>query len=187
MTGVLPDRPRRRCLEGIALLLLVLGAWLAPSPSQAQFVLYHASHGDWTVTCARELTTARISCTFTAPPPKIDLRGGAMITIDDSAGGSPALSFRLPGAVDPTRPVLALIDAGAPMLATANRFGEGGWQGPTARAMIETMRRGHRLSLVWSVAGDSSPRTVDVALGAFAAGLDDYRRQLAFFGVTGAR
>lgn len=189
MTGVFPDRPWRRCLQGIALLLLlfVLGARLDPGPAQAQFVLYHASHGDWSVTCARDLTPARVFCTLTAPPPKIDLKGGAQIAVDDTAHGSPTLSFRLPGAVDPTRPVLALIDAAAPVLAAANRFGEGGWQGPAAQALIDAMRRGHRLSLVWSVEGDSSRRTVDVSLSAFAAGLDDYRRQLAFFGIAGAR
>jgi len=184
---VFPDRPRRRCLQGIALLFLIFATRLAPGDAQAQFVLYHASHGDWTVTCARDLTTARIACTLTAPPPKIDLKGGAQIAVDDTAQGSPTLSFRLPGAVDPTRPVLALIDAAAPVLGTANRFGEGGWQGPAAQALIDAMRRGHRLSLVWSVAGDSSPRTVDVSLSAFAAGLDDYRRQRAFFGIAGAR
>jgi invasion protein IalB len=187
MTGALPDRPRRRCLEGIALLVLVFGTRLVPDPARAQYVLYHASHGDWTVTCARDLTTTRVFCTLTAPPPKLDLKGGVLIAIDDRIQGSPALTFRLPGAVDPTRPVLALIDTAAPVLAKANRFGEGGWKGPAAQALIDAMRRGHRLSLVWSVAGDASPHTVDISLGAFAAGLDDYRQKLAAFGIADAR
>jgi len=186
MTGVLSDYPRRRCLQGVALFLLVLGARLAPDHVQAQFVLYHSNHGDWAVTCARDLVTARVSCTLTAPPPKLDHAGGAMMAIDDSAGDSPVLSFRLPGAVDPTRPVLALIDVGAPVLATANRFGEGGWRGAAAEALIAAMQRGTRLSLVWTVAGDPRPRTVDIALGSFAAGLTDYRRKLAAFGIAGA-
>lgn len=185
MTGFPRDRRRRR--RYAFAVLGVLWALLAPDGAEAQFVLYHVVHGDWTVTCARDMTTARVACTLTAPPPTLGLRRPtATIAVEDNAGG-PVLRFHVLGSVDANRPVLALVDSQAPVAAEPNRFGEGGWQGAEARALIDAMGRGHRLSLVWTAAAEPAVRTADFALGGFAAGLDDYRRQRAAFGVAGSR
>lgn len=173
---------RPRSPTGVLFLLLVLVAALGAGRAQAQYVLYHATHGDWTVTCARNMTSGQVSCTLTAPPPKASLEGpGARIGVEDGGGEQTRLSFRVFEIIDPARPVLLLIDTAAPVAADANVYGEGGWQGADARSLIDAMQKGRRLSLAWAAKDDPSPRSTDIELTGFAAALEDYRKRLAAF------
>lgn len=168
------------------LLLVLLTASLAATPADAQFVVYHATLGDWTTTCDRDQVSSRVTCTMSAPPPRMDLEhSGATIVIDESAGAGPSVWFRVRGAIDASKPVLALIDANAPVDGVANRFGEGGWRGAAALALIEAMRQGARMTLVWSVESGPDRRAAQFNLADFPAALADYRRKLAEFGIAG--
>lgn len=176
---------RRSRLSHIGISVLAVVALFASRPAGAQYVLYHAVHGDWAVTCARELLTPQVSCTLVSPPPS--LGPTATISIGEGKNAPPSLTFRLPPGIDPGRPVLALIDTRAPAIAESNRYGEGGWQGSEAASLIETLRLGNRLSLAWMVEGDIQPHTVDFALGSFDAALADYRQRLGGFGLAVSR
>ncbi len=159
---------------------------LSAMPAAAQFVIYHSTHGDWTATCARDQLSSRVTCTMSAPPPRMNLeQSGATLIIDESAGAAPSIGFRVQGAVDVSKPVLALIDASTPVEGTANRFGEGGWRGAAALSLIEAMRQGARLTLVWSIDSDADRRAAQFNLSEFPAALADYRRKLVEFGIGG--
>jgi hypothetical protein len=158
----------------------------ATTPAAAQFVIYHSTHGDWNTTCARDQLSSRVTCTMSAPPPRIDLQqSGATIVIDESAGAGPSISIRVRGDIDASKPVLALIDSNPPVEGGTNRFGEGGWRGATALFLIEAMSRGGRMTLVWSVESDSNRRAAQFNLDDFPAALANYRRKLAEFGIAG--
>lgn len=188
MTGHTPDQPRRPRFERAVLPLAVIVALMAATRADAQFILYHSTYGDWAVTCSRDPPTARVSCILAAPLPKATIeRPRATVAIDESAGAGPMLSFRVLEDIDSNRPVLLLVGTAAPVTAEVNRFGEGRWQGAPARSLIDAMRRGQRLSLVWRTESSRAPRTADFALGAFDAALEDYRRRLAAFGIAAAR
>lgn len=175
---------RKYC--AVCLLLVLFAAPLSAGPARAQFVVYHSTHGDWTVTCSRDQLTARATCSLAAPPPSMDRESpGATISIDESAGAGPSVFFRVRGDFDANRPVLALIDTGPPVTGAANRFGEGGWRGVPALSLIEAMRRGARFTIVWSVEDDPKPRTAQFTLGEFESALADYRQKLAEFGISG--
>jgi invasion protein IalB len=165
------------------LLLAIL--WV--SPATAQFVDYYSVHGDWTVTCARDMLTNRAACTFGAPTQRLGQAPAATVTVTAPAGSPPVVGFRLPGVVDAAKTVGATVDSGSTVAAKANRYGEGRWDGVAAAGLIESMRVGDQLALTWWPEGETAPRTAIFGLLGFGAALEDYRRRLAATGAAPSR
>ena len=165
----------------VAALIAVLPfAWPSAARAQSQYVLYYADYGDWSVTCSRDMLSAQVACLLSAPPPALTSAGEeARITVSAAQVNAPEIAFRLSGAVDPSKPVLGMVDSGSPVVTLSTRFGEGAWMGDEAAKLIDAMLKGRRLNLAWSVELDSNPRTASLSLVEFAAALEDYHLRLA--------
>lgn len=168
-----------------ALIATLVLAGPSAALAQSQYVLYYADYGDWSVTCSRDMLSAEIACLLSAPPPALTSAGqAARIMVSAAGANAPQIAFRLPGAVDPSKPVLGMIDNGSPAVTQSTRFGEGGWKGDEAAKLIDAMQKGRRFNLAWSIELDSNPRTASLSLAEFAAALEDYRLRLADYRIS---
>ncbi len=171
---------RRRPVIAAAALAAVLGAWAPASHAAAPvgYVYYFRSFNDWTVICGRDDSTRRDNCTLTAPPP--EMHGAeSQIEIGEGGAGDIAVTVRVRNTLMPDAPFYLRVDAKPPHQVMPNRFGEGGWSGTEAQAIVDELKSGQRVVVRWFVGPPPSPRDEFLSLNGFDDALADLGGKIA--------
>jgi hypothetical protein len=166
-------------------LLFALLALALPRAASAQYVFYHAAHGDWTVTCTKDMVSGQTGCSMSAPPPAMASAPALRLTLTPPPEEAPAVAFEVSGAADPTRPVRASVDSSSFIEARPDRAGAGGWTGPQAEALLNAMQKGEKLTLSWWAEAEGDVEVATINLAGLKEAIADYRQKRAAYG--GAR
>jgi hypothetical protein len=169
-----------RCLILVSLTITL------PRLASAQYVFYHAAHGDWTVTCTKDMVSGQTGCRLGAPPPTMASTSPVLrLTLTPPPEEAPAVAFEVSGAADPGRPVRASVDTTSFIEAKPDRAGAGGWTGAQAEALLNAMQKGEKLTLSWWAEAGADVEVATINLAGLKEAIADYRQKRAAYG--GAR
>lgn len=170
---------RRPGIAAVALAAVIgLSAPSSLAAAPVGYVYYFRSFGDWTVICGRDDSAHRDNCTLTAPTP--EMHGAeSQIEIGEGGAGDVAVTVRVRNTLMPEAPFYLRVDAKPPHQTTPNRFGEGGWSGKEAQAIVDELKTGQRVVVRWFVGPPPSPRDEFLSLNGFGDALSDLGGKIA--------
>lgn len=145
-------------------------------PARADFILFHNSVGDWSVTCWRTLLGEKKSCRLRAPRAALGVAFAPnVIEVREWASGRFQVIITVRDRVMPGLPLTLRIDRLALHETTIRADGKAWWSDDAAAKIILEMQAGRRIIYRVQTRPDGMPRDMRVSLVPFKRAFEIYR------------
>lgn len=168
--------PLLRKRLGFAILPALALALALTGPARAQFILFHNTVGDWSVTCWRALVGEERSCRVSAPRAALGAQFAPnVIEVREWSSGRFQVIVSVRDRVTPGLPLTLRVDGLALHETTIRADGLAWWSDEEAAQIILEMQAGRQVVYRVQTLPDGMPRDMRVSLVPFKRAFQIYR------------